>query len=280
MRLEEMALLGLPIHTEFGEMKPLSVYDYMEVGGELVALSFDKLRCLHEIRLNQPEEKQESKEFTKVLEELNETYSLKNIIISFIPQFFSAYVEVLARCWVMDEDLVVVDEEGKELEGQEAKRKVSFDFLQQSSDEVFDAVRMMLLQINGQSEQTAFLDPLLQRKKEQSLRLKESQKKDSEKSSSPDTSTMVSSVVAFSGLPYVEVLKFNITQLIHTFQRISLMKAHDSSVVIATVAHDSANIVNWMENIEIKNDSNESSNFAMEYDKFKEQMGETLGGSD
>ena len=50
MNLEQKALFGLPIHTELGELFPMSVYHYMDCSHFLQAMSFDKYFQMNRMR--------------------------------------------------------------------------------------------------------------------------------------------------------------------------------------------------------------------------------------
>lgn len=259
MDFRERALLGLPIETPFGELKPLSLLDYLERGDALAAITFDIRRVLHEIRLSQPDEKhRNSEEMTELLREMEKEYSIKQLLITYMEPYFHAYVDIISRCRV--------------LEGQETfeeKQKETFEFLQDMEPKEFDALRKIILEINNQPEQTASLDPTVQQWKEKALRYKSSGSGDD----SPNLSTMATSIVSFSGHTFEEVLSWNITQLHQVFQRIGFFKAYETTTLFATVT-DKIDIQDWSKNIVIENDSNDSSSFAMSYDSLKSTMGD------
>lgn len=260
MDLKERALLGIPIDTPFGQLKPLTVYDFLECGDALSAITFDISRVLHEIRLNQPEETQNTKELTEELRQLKANYSLKEILIAYMQPFFHAYVEIVSRCKVLkgEQDL-------------EKVREDTFNELNELSPEEFDSLRKIILEINNQSSQTASLDPTVQKWKEKALRFKSS----SDKNGAPNISTMVTSVVVYSGHTYKEVTGWNITQLLQAFQRIGLLKAYDTTTLFATVT-DKIDIQSWSENIEIEDDSNTSKDVALSYSDFKQNVGDAV----
>lgn len=268
MKLEEKALFGLPVETEYGNFKPMSVYDYMDCAHLLQALSFDKKRVLHEIRLSQPEDMQKKKETTTALQKLNEEYSLKEVIVKIIPAYFLAYVDILLRCREFDFEY----DEDKEGNEEQQRTELAHKYLIDLSNEDFDAVRKILLAINAQSEQTAFLNPELQDRKERTLKFKSSQSP----SDAPDASTLVTTVVTYTGINYDQVVKWNITQLQHAFQRVALFLSYDTYITFATVAGDKIDAVNWAENIITENDSNSSSSFAVELEEFAGHINQQL----
>ena len=266
MKLEEKALFGLPIVTEFGSFKPMTVYDYMDCAHLLQAMSFDKKRVLHEVRLAQEDKKKrESKEMTSALEKINEEMTLKDVLISFMPAYVGAYVEIIMRCRDFK-----LDEESDKSEEEQLVEKAE-EFILNLEPEDFEKVRHILLAINAQSEQTAFLNPEMQRFKEKALNFKKSDNVDA-----PDASTMVTSVVTYTGINFKEVVNWNITQLQHMFQRVSMFLSYDAYIVFATVAGDKIDAVNWAENIKTEDDSNTSSSFAVEFDKFERDIGQAL----
>lgn len=264
MDFQERAVLGLPIDTPFGKLKPLSIYDFLERGDALSAITFDKPRVLHEIRLNQPEEQRNTKEMTALLREMNEQYSLKDILITYMEPYFHAYVEVISRCSELKED-----------ETFESKQEEVFEYLKELDAEEFDAFRQIILEINNQATQTASLDPTVQAWKEKALRYKSTAKGDG---TAPNLSTMVTSIVSFSGHTFSEILEWNIAQLQQVFQRIGLFKAYDTTTLFSTVT-DKIDIQDWSKNIEIENDSNTSSNVAMSYKAFQQNMGDAVNSA-
>lgn len=264
MNLEQKALFGLPIHTELGELFPMSVYHYMDCSHFLQAMSFDKKRVLHEIRLAQPKEQQKSKEFTEVLTKIYDEYSLRQILMEMMPQYFAAYVEVLSRCKKFDEPT--------EENGLPSKLEQAQNFLLEITTEQFDELRAMILAINAQPEQTASLNPEIQWHKERALRFNNS-KNDTE---APDASTLVTSVVTYTGINFNEVVNWNITQLQHMFQRVAMFQSYQSYIIFATVAGDKIEPVNWAENITTRKDSNTDSNFAVELKTFERNIGDAF----
>lgn len=260
MQLDERALFGLPIETSFGELKPLTVYDYMDCASQLTAMTFDKKRLLHEIRLNQPnKEKQNSKEMTDLLKQLNKELTIKQILINYVSLFFNAYIEITARCLFFNED------------NQEERINKATEFLNGLDDKDFEELRKILLYMNGQSEQTAFLNPQMQRKREQGIKFHSK-----ENSESPNIPTIVTSIVAYTGLKFEDILGWNVTQLLQMFQRIQMFKGYDVTTLFATVAGDKVEIQEWSQNIEIKNDSNTDSTFAMEFAPFEQKIQKQL----
>lgn len=258
MDLTERAILGLPIETPYGLFKPLTLRDYLERGDALAAITFDKRRVLHEIRLNQDEETQNSTELTKLLREMDSQYSLKQILIEYMEPYFHAYVEIIARCKVLENE-----------ETLEGVREEVYLMLHEIDPEEFDALRNMILVLNNQSSQTASLDPTIQKWKEKAIKFKSSDK------DAPNIPTMVTSVVSFSGHTFEEISNWNITQLLQVFQRIGMLKAYDTTSLFATVT-DKIDIQNWSENIEIEDDSNTSSNVAISFKQFQGNVGDAI----
>lgn len=268
MNLEEKALFGIPINTDYGDFKPMTVHDYMECAPFLQAMSYDKKRVLHEIRLAQPEENRKLKEMTETLRKLNEEMSLKEILLSLMPQYINAYIEVLIRCRKFDIELAGEDDK----EDAEKVYLTAQNFLLELEPNQFDEVRDILLSINAQSKQTAFLDPEMQWRKERSLKFNHSQS-DAE---APNPSTLVTSVVTYTGINFEEVVNWNITQLQHMFQRVALFHSYQTYITFATVAGDKIDPVNWAENVITRDDSNTDSNFAIEFEAFKSRIGDQL----
>lgn len=260
MNYEERALLGLPIITKFGEILPLSIFDYIDLGVNMQVMSFDKKRVLHEYRLNQDEQIQESPELTKSLKEVAQERTLKEIIVGLMPVYFNAYVAVVAVSLY------------KDIEDEEKRLETAFKFVADLEDEDFETLRMILLNINAQSEQTAFIDPMLQARKERSIKFHAKENKQE----APSIPTYISSVVTFSGITYTEVATWNYIQLVHAFQRIAQFKSYDTTTLFMTVAGDKVQPDSWDKNFKMNNDSNTSELFAVEFDTFKKNISNQL----
>ena len=253
----EKAILGIPIVTDLGEIKPLSLYDYVNLGVELQVVSFEKTRILHEYRLNLDIEVQKSKELEAQMKKLNETKSLKEIVTGVIPAFLNAYIAIIAQSMFSD------------IENTEDRIKKSHDFVKELDDTQFENLRDIILKINSQSKQKAFLDYELQRKKEQGIRL------NSQGKEGANLVTMISSVVSFSGIDYDIISNWNYARLLHAFNRIAQFKAYDTTTMFMTVSGDvTAN--NWQENFEVKDDSATSDSFAVSFDSFTKEVGDKL----
>lgn len=261
MKLEEKALFGLPIETAYGSFKPMSVRDYMDCAHFLQAMSFDKKRVLHEIRLAQDKDKRDSKELTAVLNKLNDEMDLREVILSFMPLYFNAYIEVLLRCKVFED----------EVNDEAALFNKIKDYLLEIEPDGFEEIRLLLLAVNAQPEQTAWLDPEIQRFKEKAINFKKAKGNDE----APDPSTMVTTVVTYTGINFSRVINWNVTQLQHIFQRVALFISYDTYIKIATVAGgDKLETVNWAENIKTENDTHES--YMIELSKFQDKMQKEL----
>lgn len=256
MKIEEKALLGLPIETKFGEVKPLSLFEYMKNGSELAAMTFNKARVLHEIRLNQEKDKQKSPELTQMLRDLHEQYSLKEIIVTYMEPYFHAYVSMVAKCLFFNEDA-------------EVAIKKAYDFMVEISNDDFDELRQIILLLNNQPEQDASLDPTIQEFKEKAIRFHSTKDKDD----SPSMGTIITSIVAQTGLSFEEILKWNITQVMQMFSRIQMFKAYDATILFATVT-DKVTIENWSKNTEIAVDGLDK--YSMSLEEFSGKVGDGI----
>lgn len=260
MNFEEMAILGIPIETQFGKVEPLTILDYIELEVQLQVMSFDKKRVLHEYRLNQDEKIRETEDFTEAIKQVASEKSLKDVIVGLMSVYFTAYVAVVSASLF------------KHIENEEERLKQAYEFLLDLESEDFEHLRKILLSVNAQSEQTAFLDPLLQARKEKSIKFHAKDQKEE----SPSVTTYISSVVTFSGIPYKEVATWNYIQLIHAFQRIGQFKAYDTSTLFMTVAGDKVTPEPWNKNFKVNDDSNTSSLFAVELDAFEKNIGSKI----
>lgn len=256
--LTEKAILGIPIVTELGNIKPLSIYDYVQFGTELQVMSFEKSRVLHEYRMSIEDEKlKKSQEIENRLKEVMQEMSLKDIIVGLVPVFFNAYIAVVSQSIFYD------------VEDEESRVQKAYDFLKDLDSEQFDGLRDIILQINAQGKQKAFLDFELQRKKEQGIRL------NSDNKEGPNVTTLITSVVAFTGIDYDVVKNWNYARLIHTFNRISMLKSYDTTTMFMTVSGD-VEMQSWQGNFKVEDDSATSESFAQSYDSFTKNLGSKL----
>lgn len=256
MKIEEKALLGIPIETKFGEVKPLSIMDYMTYGSELAAVTFNKRRVLHEIRLNQDSEMQNSPELTKMLRELDENYSLKEIIVTYMEPYFHAYSAIVSRCFFFNEVKEVALEKAHNL-------------LVDINNEEFDEIRQIILSLNNQPEQDAELDPVLQSFKEKAIRFHNSKEQDNGTS----MSTIITSIVTQTGLDFSKILKWNVTQVLQIYSRLQMFKAYDATTLFATVT-DKITIEPWDKNIEVAKDNLDK--YSMSLDEFSGKVGDGI----
>lgn len=256
--LTEKAILGIPIVTDLGSIKPLSIYDYVQFGTELQVMSFEKSRVLHEYRMSIDDEKlKKSRELEERLKEVMEKMSLKDIVVGLVPVFFNAYVAVVAQSMFYD------------IENEEERAQQAYTLLKDLDDDQFDSLRDIILQINAQGKQKAFLDYELQRKKEQGIRLNTGSKE------GPNVTTLITSVVAFTGIDYDIVKDWNYARLIHTFNRISMLKSYDTTTMFMTVSGD-VEMQSWQDNFKVEDDSATSESFAQSYDSFTKNLGSKL----
>lgn len=257
MDYTQRAILGLPIVTDLGEVKPLTIYDFVKLETELHVISFEKSRVLHEYRTSLDEETMKSKDLDKRLMEANKEKTLKEIIIGLVPIFFNAYVAIVAQSMYSD----IEDEEEKVLK--------SYELLTGLDDTQFENLRDIILKVNSQGKQKAFLEYEMQRKKEQGIRL------NSQGGEGINLTTMMSSIVAFTGIDYDVISEWNYTRLIHTFNRISMFKNYDTTTLFMTVSGE-VQMQNWQENYAVQDDSSTSDTFAVALDDFTKGVGSDL----
>lgn len=263
--IQDRVILGLPVQTSYGLLKPLSIEEFMKRQQSVAIISLDKKKLLSELGLGQQEQTgQKDSEIHKMLMELNKI-PLKQLMNELFKDLYHHYAIITRYCVFFDEQF---DEELHEDEEEFEQNTLikSIQFLEKLTDEEFDEFRLMLLALHSQTEVTAHLNPYLEKR---NLRAKKGSAKRG--NDAPTLSTMVSSCATYTGIDYKDISKWNILQLTHTFQRISYFVSHSNSVLYSTVASD-VDVINWSENIVADKELNKDKSLA----EFQRTMGETL----
>lgn len=256
--IADKAILGLPVETEYGEFKPLSIENYIRYAQHIGILSYGKKKLLAELgkalQISTPEASDE--EVHKMLKELNELPFFE-LIKEYFPDYLLPYVIILR--------LTRFPDDGTPLSEEEEKNKLNEvrEYLFNLSNEEFDDVRKILMTLNNQSEKIAFLNPRIQRGQDKKEKLFSRKTDDS-----PNLSTMITTCVAYSGIDFQQISKWNAFQLQHAFQRIAILINYETTRLFATVASD-VDIENWTQNISL---DYQEKNTDKEFNEFKSQM--------
>lgn len=256
--IQDKVILNLPIESPFGELKPLSIHDYMQRLSSISVISLNKKYLLAEYGKGYQEETgQTDNEIFTMLKDLNEKYSLFYFLREMFQDLLHHYIIITRYVKFYDyqydkknpQSRKDIDENSdddtplSEKEFTEAILEKCIQFVFSLDDDQFELYRKYILQLHGQSEPRAFLNPKLQRNEEKSKASK-LKKKDT----TPTLSTMVTSCAVYMGVDYSDIMKWNALQLQHSFQRISLFIQNNATTLFATVTSE-VDLVNWSENI-------------------------------
>ncbi len=247
--IEERAILGLPIITEFGEMKPLSIQEYIQRSTSLGVIAMDKKKVLAELgKGQQAETGQSDKEVFNLLTELNNSHTFLSLLKEYFTEILNHYIIITCYCKFYYLEDTKEDYENEEEYNKDLLMK-SADFIINLSDEAFDSYRRILLQLNGVSEITSKINPVLYKREDKP---KTKSKEDDE---TPNLSTMISSCAVHMGIDYKDIAKWNSLQLQHSFQRIGLFIANSERTLFRTVS-DEVEPVAWTTNISTNKNRN------------------------
>lgn len=273
--IQDRVILNLPIESPFGDLKPLSILDYMQRITSLSIVSMNKKYLLAEYGKGYQEQSGDSdKDIFEMLKTMNETNSLFQLLKEYFSdimyhyiiltryvkyyyyQYDSANPQSLKDILDSDDDTPLSEEKFTE-----AVLQKSLEFIFSLDEDEFDLFRSYLIQLHGQSEPRAFLNPKLQRNEEKGRKSKLKKK-----NSSPTLTTMITSCATYMGVDYSEIKNWNALQLQHSFQRIALFIQNNATTLFATVASD-VDQVEWSTNID---DNPEKEDLTL--DKFKQNV--------
>ncbi|MEJ7218477.1 hypothetical protein [Staphylococcus gallinarum] len=256
--IQDRVILDLPIESPFGDLKPLSILTYMQRLNSLSIVSMNKKYLLAEYGKGYQEQTGDSdKAIFTMLKNMNAKHSLFHLLKEYFTDIMYHYI-IITRFVKFHEynydpnnpasskDLSINEDDTPltEKEYTEAILQKSLEFIFSLDDDQFDLFRSYLIQLHGQSEPRAFLNPKLQRNEE-----KGKNSKLKRKSSSPTLTTMISSCATYMGINYSEITKWNALQLQHSFQRIALFIHNNATTLFSTVASD-VEQVEWSANID------------------------------
>lgn len=261
--IEDRVILNLPIITEHGEFKPLTILEYMQNVSSLAAISYSKKKLLS--LLGQAEQEASGKpdsEIFNMLKELNDI-PLKELMVEYFNEFLVHYAVLLRETKFFYMRYEEKNEEFKdEQEFEKHVIKVIFEYINNLTNEEFDEIREILLALHNQTEVSGFLNPQLQRSRNKKDKLFTGESK------SPSLVTMITSCVAYTGIDYKNISEWNAFQLQHTFQRIAYFINHKTATLFQTVSGD-VEAINWAENIDSENEKDDR----LTYNQFAKNTG-------
>lgn len=262
--IEEKVILGLPIETEFGLLKPLSIHDYLQRINSLGAITMGKKKLLAELgKAQQKETGQSDEEIFVLLRELNEL-PLLALLKEYFSEVLQHYMILTRFCkyFYLDEDKSFNSNEDLDKHALDK----SFEFVSGLNEEQFDRYRNILLEMHAQSDAKAHLNPFLEKRAERGRKLLHNND-----TNAPSLATMISSCAVYMGLDYSVIAKWNALQLQHSFQRISFFIENSATTLFATVSGD-IDFVSWAANIE----NNKDTNTDQQLDVFTQNLGSQL----
>lgn len=262
--IEDRVILGLPVETQFGSLKALSIKDYIQRINSLSVITLGKKNLLAELGKQQKQETgQTDNEIWSLLKELNKN-SLKALLNEYFNDLLIHYI-ILTRYCVFFYLEKEVDEDGILETDEEFDTRClteSMTFINSLSDEDFDFYRILLLTLHGQTEPKAHLNPKLQKFEDMKNQIKPS-------GDAPNLPTMISSCAVYMGLTYEEITKWNSLQLQHSFQRIALFLQHSATTLYGTVTSE-VELINWADNITAEKEKEKT------LDQYSNKMGKAL----
>lgn len=223
-------ILGRPIKLPFGEVRFVTVDEYLELSDLLHIISLSPINIYHI----------ERKSLVKTLKR-KELYKLEELKVKYED---SLYNLVLNDDTLLDTYLQVFN------------MLITFKEPYQSNDmftseEVFNYIRDLIMQMNFLKEEKAFKNEELQELHEMSKIIKS-------KGNKFTIEDMITSVRSFLKLSYDEVFNSTIYQLNADFLRICAMKDYDTSILFATVSSE-AKIEHWTKHIDLLKELDDTS---------------------
>lgn len=243
-KIQERVILGLPIITEFGELKPLSIQEFLKREDSVSVISMSKRKLLAE--LGQMEQKVTGESDKVIWNKLKELEQLPfiQLLQEYFEQIFHHYVIVTRLCKFFYYDDKLDEYDSKE-ERDKASLEEAYLFLLNLDEEQFDTFRKYLLELHSITDTTAKLNPTLYKREERGRRLF------STPTNAPNLATMASAVAMYGGIDYINIAKWNYLQLSHSFHRIANMIMNRDTTLFSTVSSE-VEIHDWAENVSTK----------------------------
>lgn len=236
MSIRDFYILGLPVSTEIGDIQFIKVKDYPQYYMDLQVVSWGKLEVIGKYS-----EINKDGTLDEMIDEMRKL-SLYEIAMG-LSDMRESYENVFL----------------KSLDNEDALAMINIDN--------FDYYRQLIMEMNFVKEEKINPNPEIQEAVERSKRVKS---RDSDKLTFSD---VCSSVVAYSGKSYDDILNFTIYQLYMTFYRIGQIKNYDTTTLFSTVSSEKINIESWSKHI----DPYEDEKHYMTESEFRNTTGKAIG---
>jgi len=239
--IEEFYITGMPIKTDIGLVRFITVREYPTLSMKLSVLQTDKNRIVCEFTksanaMKDGEEKQALQEFISAVEE-----STFYEVVKEIEDLEQGYIDLFAELFDDKDAWSKVDKEN------------------------FDYYRDLIIKMNGISVSETNPNPEIQKWIDKSNRVKQQDNKDG-----LDFASMISSLFVV-GHSFKDINDLTMYQFYMAFQRLAKFKEYDSSTLFATVAPD-VKVENWFKTIKL----GEKESSFMTQDKFNKDIGSTI----
>ncbi|KAA6472259.1 hypothetical protein [Bacillus swezeyi] len=212
---QELFILGIPVDTPIGKCHFLKMKDYNDYAAYLNLIKMSKNEIVYRYsQLNK------NGELNELIEEMKKLPLFD--IVNQLQNFNEAYFEVFQKVF---------------------QNKDIFELIERDN---FISIRKLIIEMHCLKEEKISPNPEVQRRIEQSKRLKRQEQELLE------VHDMVSSITTFTGIPYKEIAEMTLYQMYMTFYRISSFKDYDTSILFATVSPEAGkNIKHWSEHVDL-----------------------------
>ncbi len=212
---------GIPIDTELGRVAFLKYHEYINHQFELRLIS---MNVLHIYYFYKERFKEETDPETLETIEAIKDQKLISIVLS-ENSFFEAYVKVFKKVLLDNEDDQII-------------RKIFED------EDMFLGLRNLILDMNAIVEEEVSPNPEIQEFIEADREQKAIE------SGKVTLNDIMSSIVAWTGFTYNELIEMTVFQVKATYRRIAQLKSYDTSTLFATVA-ENVKIEHWGGHIDL-----------------------------
>ncbi|MCF7618662.1 hypothetical protein [Bacillus sonorensis] len=211
----ELFILGIPVDTPIGKCHFLKMKDYNDYAAYLNLIKMSKNEIVYRYsQLNK------NGELNELIEEMKKLPLFD--IVNQLPNFNEAYSEVFQKVFQNEDIFKLIDRDN------------------------FISIRKLIIEMHCLKEEKISPNPEVQRRIEQSKRLKRQEQELLE------VYDMISSIMAFTGVPYKEIAEMTMYQMYMTFYRIDRIKDYDTSILFATVSPEAGkNIKHWSEHVDL-----------------------------
>ncbi|KRT93782.1 hypothetical protein ABE068_18480 [Bacillus glycinifermentans] len=212
---QELFILGIPVDTPIGKCHFLKMKDYNDYAAYLNLIKMSKNEIVYRYsQLNK------NGELNELIEEMKKLPLFD--IVNQLPNFNEAYSEVFQKVFQNEDIFELIDRDN------------------------FISIRKLIIEMHCLKEEKISPNPEVQRRIEQSKRLKRQEQELLE------VYDMISSIMAFTGVPYKEIAEMTMYQMYMTFYRIDRIKDYDTSILFATVSPEAGkNIKHWSEHVDL-----------------------------